>query len=238
MPPVKRMSAPSSSPPLPRPTGRRFAIVAHAIRRLPSLRYSSCFTRMALTLPRYPRYANGLPPSQVVSYRRSPLARSVSTFSCRAGCPPARVLIYRTTEGGGGDFDLPVLLHVRRAVDQVLKCLRRVRVRGGIAHAFNGSTPGRPKPSLTCSLGFGGVMTHERSSRIHRAGSRTAHRSDRPETDAPDMPPSWLAGKRNGPSELSRIAASLSALRGLAKGEVAAATTRNALAVMALSRAP
>ena len=37
------------------------------------------------------------------------------------------------------EFDLPVLLHIRRANDQVLKQLRRINVRGGIAHAFNGS---------------------------------------------------------------------------------------------------
>lgn len=135
------------------------------------------------------------------------------------------------------DFDLPVLLHVRRAVDQVLKCLRGVRVRGGIAHAFNGSTQqAKTFIDLGFKLGFGGAMTYERSSRIHRLARELPIDSIVLETDAPDMPPSWLAGKRNGPSELSRIAASLSALRGLAKGEVAAATTRNALAVMALSR--
>ena len=36
------------------------------------------------------------------------------------------------------EFDLPVLLHIRRAQDTVLKHLRQARVRG-IAHAFNGS---------------------------------------------------------------------------------------------------
>src|SRR5690606_22624437 len=36
-------------------------------------------------------------------------------------------------------FELPVLLHVRRSSDRVLKGLREVAVSGGIAHAFNGS---------------------------------------------------------------------------------------------------
>ena len=34
---------------------------------------------------------------------------------------------------------LPVILHVRRSVDQILKGLREIEVPGGIAHAFNGS---------------------------------------------------------------------------------------------------
>lgn len=135
------------------------------------------------------------------------------------------------------DFDLPVLLHVRRAVDSVLKCLRRIRVRGGIAHAFNGSAQQAAAfIDLGFKLGFGGAMTYERSLRIRRLASALPIDSIVLETDAPDIPPSWLAGKRNVPAELSGIAASLSALRGCAAAEVAAATTRNALAVMTLNR--
>ena len=58
------------------------------------------------------------------------------------------------------DFDLPVILHVRRAVDAILKQLRRYQPRGGIAHAFNGSRQQADiLIDLGFKLGFGGAMT-------------------------------------------------------------------------------
>lgn len=133
------------------------------------------------------------------------------------------------------DFDLPVLLHTRRSVDQVLKCLRRVRVRGGIAHAFNGSrVQAETFIALGFGLGFGGAMTFAGSTRIRKLAAELPLSSLVLETDAPDIPPAWLAGRRNAPAELSRIAAVLAELRGIAVGEVAASTTHNASALLGL----
>ena len=133
------------------------------------------------------------------------------------------------------DFDLPVLLHVRRSVDGVLKCLRRIRVRGGIAHAFNGSREQADEfIRLGFKLGFGGTMTYSRASRIRELATSLPLESIVLETDAPDIPPSWLASGRNTPVELARIAGVLSGLRGMSGGEVAAATSRNACAVLRL----
>ncbi|MFT3848668.1 MAG: TatD family hydrolase [Propionivibrio sp.] len=134
------------------------------------------------------------------------------------------------------DLNLPILLHVRRAVDQVLKCLRRIGVRGGIAHAFNGSVQqAEAFIRLGFKLGFGGAMTYPRSLRIRQLAMDLPLEALVLETDAPDIPPSWLAGKRNRPAELARIASVLAELRGLSTDEVAHATSRNALAVLPLS---
>ena len=133
------------------------------------------------------------------------------------------------------DFDLPVLLHVRRAVDRVLKCLRRVRVRGGIAHAFNGSLQqAKAFVGLNFKLGLGGAMTYSGSQRIRRLATTLPMGSLVLETDAPDIPPSWLAGKRNAPSELAGIADALSHLRGLSREDTARATSQNARDVLKL----
>ena len=135
------------------------------------------------------------------------------------------------------DLDLPVLLHVRRSVDGVLKCLRRIRVRGGIAHAFNGSRQQADEfIRLGFKLGFGGAMTYSRASRIRELATILPHEPIVLETDAPDIPPSWLAGGRNTPAELARIAGVLSGLRGVSGEEIAAATSRNACAVLRLQR--
>jgi TatD DNase family protein len=131
------------------------------------------------------------------------------------------------------DFDLPVLLHVRRAVDPVLKCLRRVKVRGGIAHAFNGSRQQADEfVALGFKLGFGGAMTYAGSTRIRRLAANLPLDGLVLETDAPDIPPSWRAGGRNMPAELPAIAGVLADLRSLPLEQLVQATAVNAISVI------
>ena len=131
------------------------------------------------------------------------------------------------------EFDLPVLLHVRRAVDQVLKCLRRSKVRRGIAHAFNGSRQqAQAFIDLGFKLGFGGAMTWPRATRIRQLATELPLESIVLETDAPDMPPVWRQGQRNSPDQLLPIAESLAALRFLPLASVLESTTANARKIM------
>lgn len=130
------------------------------------------------------------------------------------------------------DLDLPVLLHVRRAVDQVLKCVRRAGVRRGIAHAFNGSAQQADAfIALGFKLGFGGAMTYPRATRIRGLAKDLPLEAIVLETDAPDIAPAWLAGARNTPAELAAIARVLADLRDVPLATVSAATSRNASAV-------
>ena len=132
------------------------------------------------------------------------------------------------------EFDLPVLLHVRRAVDAVLKQLRRIRVRGGIAHAFSGSRQQADEfMKLGFKLGFGGAMTIAGSTRIRALAAELPADAIVLETDAPDIPPAWLNGGRNTPGELPRIAALLAELRGVDGAEVAAASNAAARSILA-----
>jgi len=143
-------------------------------------------------------------------------------------------------------YGLPVLLHVRRSVDHVLTGLRSVARTDwrGIAHAFNGSAQqAQSFIDLGFKLGFGGAVTYERALQLRRLAASLPLDAIVLETDAPDMPPHWLyktaeqraAGEPqsvNSPAELPRIAAVLAELRGLSVAELAAATTRNALAAL------
>jgi TatD DNase family protein len=132
-------------------------------------------------------------------------------------------------------LDLPVLLHVRRAVDAVLAQLRRIRVPGGIAHAFSGSRQQADEfVKLGFKLGFGGAMTHERATRLRELAATLPLETIVLETDAPDIPPYWLSRGRNEPGELGRIADVLAQLRGIQTAEVVAATGANAQAVLPL----
>ncbi len=130
-------------------------------------------------------------------------------------------------------FHLPVVLHVRRAVDAILKNLRRYPVVGGIAHAFNGSRQqAEMLINLGFKLGFGGAMTYPGSRRIRELAASLPLNSLLLETDSPDIPPAWLGGQRNSPAELVRIAQCLAALRGLSVTEIATITYANALAAI------
>lgn len=125
-------------------------------------------------------------------------------------------------------YDLPVILHVRRAVDPILKQLRRIGVRGGIAHAFNGSRQqAQVFLDLGFRLGFGGAMSFEGSSRIRELARTLPLSAIVLETDAPDIPPAWAQGDRNVPANLARYAALLARLRGISIDEVAETTGRN-----------
>ncbi len=134
---------------------------------------------------------------------------------------------------------LPVVLHVRRSADKLLKGLRGTGITG-IAHAFNGSAQQAGQfLDLGFKLGFGGNVTYERAQQIRRLAASLPLDALVLETDSPDIPPHWLyataqqrgggqAQGRNEPSELPRIARVLADLRGIPADELAAATTRNA----------
>ena len=125
---------------------------------------------------------------------------------------------------------LPVILHVRRSADRLLKGLRAVGQGTrwqGIAHAFNGSLQqAQGFIDLGFKLGFGGALTYERAQNLRRLAVELPLDAIVLETDAPDMPPHWLyqtaekraAGEaqgRNEPGELPRIAQVLAELRGV-----------------------
>ncbi|WP_198970761.1 TatD family hydrolase [Xylophilus sp. ASV27] len=153
-------------------------------------------------------------------------------------------------------WDLPVLLHVRRSVDQVLRHLREAGGSGagrhawrGIAHAFNGSLQqAEAFIALGFKLGMGATLTFERARQVRRVAAAVPLDALVLETDAPDIPPRWLYRSaeqrrgglpqaRNAPEELPRIGAELAALRGIPLEALAEATTRNALQALPRLRA-
>lgn len=131
------------------------------------------------------------------------------------------------------DHDLPVILHVRKSIDQVLATLRRIRVVGGIAHAFNGSRQQAEQfMALGFKLGFGGVATFDRAQKIRQLVRELPIEGLVLETDAPDLPPAWHKGERNSPEYLPDILQVIAQLRGESPETVAAKTTANAREVL------
>jgi TatD DNase family protein len=163
-------------------------------------------------------------------------------------CEPAmrerQLAVYRAQLRLARKHGLPVILHVRRSADALLKALRELPVAGGIAHAFSGSEQqARAFIDLGFKLGFGGAMTFEPARRLRELATSLPLQALVLETDAPDIPPQWLyttaaeraAGRPQGvntPAELPRIGEVLAGLRELSKAAVQEATTANAQAAL------
>ena len=131
---------------------------------------------------------------------------------------------------------LPVLLHVRKAHDQVQATLRRLHFKGGgIVHAFSGSLQ---QAEQYIKLGFlisvCGTITYDRATRIRSVATALPLNSLVLETDSPDIPPVTHYGERNSPGYLAEIVQSLALLRGQAVKRIAEETSNNARTVLAL----
>ena len=131
--------------------------------------------------------------------------------------------------------DLPVILHVRKAHDAVLATLRRIRVSGGIAHAYNGSLQqAQQYIDLGFKLGFGGMLTYERSRRLRLLARELPAEAIVLETDAPDLTVAQHRGMRNSPEYLPYCLAALAESRGENREDLARQTSANARAVLGL----
>ena len=131
--------------------------------------------------------------------------------------------------------NLPVILHVRKAHDQVLSTLRRIPVPGGTVHAFNGSLQqARHYMDLGFKLGFGGMLTFPRSRKIRQLASDLPIDAIVLETDAPDMTVAAHQGERNSPEYLPDCLQSLAEVRDAGPDELARQTTHNARSVFSL----
>ncbi len=151
---------------------------------------------------------------------------------------------YRAQLGIAQRLGLPVILHVRRSADRLLKHLREVPVAGGMAHAFNGSLQqAQAFVRMGFKLGFGGALSFERALQLRRLATELPAEAIVLETDAPDIPPQWLyrtaehranghAQGRNEPGELPRIAQVMAQLRSMSEEALAAQCEANALAAL------
>jgi len=133
------------------------------------------------------------------------------------------------------DAGLPVILHVRKAHDEVLARLRRSGLVGGTVHAFNGSRQQAEQYiGLGFKLGFGGAMTYSRARKLRTLAAELPLESLVLETDSPDLPPAAHRGERNSPAYLPEVLAALAELRGEEPADLARRTTDNARTVFGL----
>lgn len=127
------------------------------------------------------------------------------------------------------DFDLPVIVHARRAVDAVIASIRRIGGLRGVVHSFSGSQEqARQLWQLGFLVGLGGPVTYERARRLRRLAATMPIEYLLLETDSPDQPDAGIRGHRNEPARLVAVRDAIADLRGESPDAIAAATTRNA----------
>ncbi|MBN8716609.1 TatD family hydrolase [Thermomonas sp.] len=128
------------------------------------------------------------------------------------------------------EFELPVIVHARRAVDAVIAALRRIGGLRGVVHSFSGSPEQAAQlHRLGFLLGIGGPVTYDRAQRLRRIVAGMPLEQLLLETDSPDQPGVTHRGQRNEPAFLPEVLAVVAQLRGMAPEAVAAATRDNAV---------
>ena len=127
------------------------------------------------------------------------------------------------------NHNLPVILHVRKAHDQVLQLLKKIKVKGGFCHAFNGTLQHADKYiERGFKLGFGGTLTYANSTKIHQLAKALPLSSMVLETDAPDMVVESHRGQRNSPEYILDTLSALAKIRNEDIQLIAKQTTKNA----------
>lgn len=134
------------------------------------------------------------------------------------------------------EFDLPVIVHARRAVDAVIAAIKQVGGLRGVIHSF----PGSPEQAaqlhkLGFLVGLGGPLTYDRAQRLQRLVAQLPLEQLLLETDAPDQPDAGIRGERNEPARLTVIAETVARLRGESVEAIAGQTAANARRLFALS---
>lgn len=126
-------------------------------------------------------------------------------------------------------FDRPLVLHARRAVEEVTLALRRIGGLRGVVHSYSGSEEqARQLFELGFCIGIGGPITYERARRLRRIVADMPLEFLLLETDAPDQPNAAHRGERNEPARLVEVLRVVAELRGVEPQLIAEATTANA----------
>jgi TatD DNase family protein len=127
------------------------------------------------------------------------------------------------------EFDLPVIVHARRAMDEVTSTMRRMGGLRGVVHSFSGSVQQAQQLwDMGFHIGIGGPVTHERAQRLRHIVATMPIERLLLETDAPDQPDAKHRGERNEPVRLTDVLSVVAMLRGESEAAVAEATTANA----------
>ena len=123
---------------------------------------------------------------------------------------------------------LPVIVHVRKAMDDVISLLRRQGRHGGVVHSFAGSEQqARQLYDLGFKLGIAATVGFERARKLRAVVAAMPEDALLLESDAPDQPGCGHRGELNRPAYIVEHLQTMAELRQVAVEDLAAALTRN-----------
>jgi len=137
------------------------------------------------------------------------------------------------------NHQLPVIIHCRKAMDQVIHSLRKIRPASGVLHSFNGSLQQAEQcMDLGFLFGIGGPITYERAKKFRALVAQLPEDSLLLETDAPDQPVHGYQGQRNEPARILQVLRAIAEVRKETPEAVASYTTNNARRLFGLPDQP
>ncbi len=126
-------------------------------------------------------------------------------------------------------YQLPVIIHARKSVEQVINTVCRFPTLTGVLHSFSGSQQQAERLiDMGFMLGFGGPVTYSKAHRLHALVKWLPLTALLLETDSPDQPDSTHHGERNEPAYIQEIVEVICSIREISKAQLAEVTSRNA----------
>jgi TatD DNase family protein len=159
------------------------------------------------------------------------------------GMPPRELqqAVFRSQLRIALKADLPVIIHCRKAFNDLLRILAE-EAGGpvqGVMHAFSGSVEiARECIDRGLMIGIAGPVTWRNAVRPVKVVKEIPLRHLLLETDSPDIPPEPHRGEVNEPAFLVDIVRKVAEIKGVAEEAVANATTENAMFVFRRLKMP
>ena len=128
-----------------------------------------------------------------------------------------------------GRHALPVIVHARKALDEVIALLRRHAQCGGVLHSFSGSEQqARQLHELGFKLGIAATVGYERAQKLRAVVQAMPDEALLLESDAPDQPGPGHRGEHNRPAFIVEHLQVMAELRNCDAADLAQILNRNA----------
>ncbi len=125
-------------------------------------------------------------------------------------------------------YDLPLIIHIRDAFDEVYQILHPHAPLSGVLHSFSSHSEDAQRfIELGLYLSFSGILTYPKAESVRRSAAFAPLERILVETDAPYLPPQNHRGKRCEPAYVQETLLTLAHLKNLSFQEVNARTTQN-----------
>jgi TatD DNase family protein len=150
-----------------------------------------------------------------------------------ANCPPPEIQMpaFIRQLDIAAELNLPVLIHCRKAYDQLFEILKRYRgILKGVIHSYSGGKDIMQRfIDLDYYIAFSGSVTRSSARKYHRTAEVVPLDRILLETDAPSIATESTVASKVEPCDIPEIAEKIAELRDISAAEVCRFSTENTL---------